>query len=261
MTVDKNDIIDCQLSEYVYGQISTKDQYSFYKIAIPFDTDRIMINFDTFHDTMYINTDIKPTQESFQWTLSKENETFIITASELKVESLKGVIFIIGITNHKDYNDSYFKFRIIPQYSDTPNINFISNEQEETCEQTQKEGYCYFIHSINRQEKIENFVLYAYVEDNPTYSLSLYASLYTIPQIDKLKYTNNLTSYLPNKNNHGFDSKGNNFISISDDSLNKYIIIAVSSVLPRKINLLINKHREVKHHENTLLYYKRKKRK
>ena len=110
LTVDKNDIIDCQLSEYVYGQISTKDQYSFYKIAIPFDTDRIMINFDTFHDTMYINTDIKPTQESFQWTLSKENETFIITASELKVESLKGVIFIIGITNHKDYNDSYFKF-------------------------------------------------------------------------------------------------------------------------------------------------------
>ena len=145
---DNSNVIAIDFGNYIKGNVDSINSYNYYSFVVSMNTDRVVISFKSKYATLVINleADGKPSIENNKWKIESTQYELIIAASELGIESLQGKSFIIGAVIESLYDELYstYKFRVMPQYKDTPNIVPLSFEESELCETKQNNNYCYY---------------------------------------------------------------------------------------------------------------------
>ena len=169
-------------------------------------------------------------------------QSFTINASDMNLQSLKDISFIIGVGTTESINNelSFYYFKIQPQFKNV-NIVRLTPGKEELCFSNHSSPYCYYVIDYNSNEIIDNLAFIVYVETAPTNELPLYIRYVDKSELDKLEFNEGISSLLPSEDK--FDNKGTNSIILEEElliNLDYYCIIRVDTKYSQLIKAMIS---------------------
>ena len=244
MSISNKESVNIPLNEYIIGDSLHLSDDIYYSVIVPVSTSRLLISFDSNIFRMYLNVNKKENPTEIQHDMKMiTNSLYELNAETFSLENFKGKKLTFYLVNHLSIEGhGQYKFKIMPQYKNTPNIIYASGTRTEYCDITNSEEICYFMVPIYLYENNQTMVLSANNEDEESGRVQIYANIYSSETIDKLDYTDDsIKNYLPSQKSCQFF--GSNFVHIKNidmpSKMNNYLIVQIISSIVGKISFNI----------------------
>ena len=253
ITQDNLNVVDIPLNEYIVGDTApTHDIFLyFYSLFIPYDCEKLEIEFLCESSYIYINVGNKKplVKENPDFSYKVMDQDGILTITKQQIlekmgvegeRSIKNVelTIAVGALYLDDEVSSVYSFRIRAVRKNEIELINLNSDQETLCKTEGKNGNCYFI--IKSNDKINsqnNFFFHAVYLPNIEFN-------YYAKEINKTTIMNRnqevIKNYLPNKENNDWsnDNSGENYLYIDNseikDKENSYIILNLEIKSPYK---------------------------
>ena len=243
----ENGIIEMTLNKYIKGTFK-KDEYKYYTITIPYDYQKISINLYSNKGKAYIKEGKFNfcKKEDHSWELSSNGgfERIVIDANEhLKVNSLKGVSFSIGITHDESYeikddDNLFYYLEIQGLYNDENPFYHITSERSIICN-TNNNLYCNGILYIDSNHNNNKSLISAVPNLGKA---TIYAKVIAASEFEQITYDQSIQDMFPTNEKYEQKSEENNYIFINtENTKDVYILLTIYSDQKNdKIQLLSN---------------------
>lgn len=230
--------------EYVFGTLTAVEEYDYYYIIIPYETNEINFELQGLTSSLYMNFGSeKPTKESNHYKLesNSKNQIGVVTRenNEHFPKQIKNTIITIGVNAAKIDLVTFYTFRVISPKSNFPKILRIGSDQSSLCETKEKKSYCFFLIPQDYNDYNDLF-LYSYSDDYT--DLTLYVNLVKESEFDKMSETEVLEN-LPKKEKSSISTElqfNKNVLMLNNEQIFEkgYILLSILSSNPSMINLL-----------------------
>ena len=257
MSISNKDSVTIPLNEDIIGDSLHLSDDIYYSLIVPVNTSRLLISFESNIFRMYLNVNKKEYPTELQHDMKMiTNNLYELNAEAFNQESFKDNKLTFYLVNHLSIDGhGQYKFKIMPQYKNTPNIIYASGTRTEYCDITKIGEVCYFMVPKYFYENNQTLVLSANNEDEESGRVQIYANIYSSETIDKLEYTDDsIKNYLPSQKSCQFF--GSNFVHIKNidipSKMNNYLIVQIIPSIVGKIGFNIG---TVKNHNTVFNYY------
>ena len=239
-----DDITSIPLNEYISGNVNEVNQFNYYKVEIPSNlkTNRIIISLKSEFVSLSIKENSKPSSTDFTWNLPSEGY-ITISSSDISKESFASVTLIIGATIQSNYDSTYssYRFRISPQYVNSPDVIIADSNEEEFYQTSFTQKYAYFLTTMTPYDEQNEKYFYAYASDNINKYLPIYLTTYRAAAVESALYSTELDVLFPTKEQYTYQNSITSYFiikkteAIYDEKL--YVIIGVYTETPQMITL------------------------
>ena len=202
MSISNKDSVTIPLNEDIIGDSLHLSDDIYYSLIVPVNTSRLLISFESNIFRMYLNVNKKEYPTELQHDMKMiTNTLYELNAEAFNQESFKDNKLTFYLVNHLSIDGhGQYKFKIMPQYKNTPNIIYASGTRTEYCDITKIGEVCYFMVPKYLYENNQTLVLSANNEDEESGRVQIYANIYSSETIDKLEYTDDsIKNYLPSQ--------------------------------------------------------------
>ena len=234
--------------EWIQRTFVDMEEKYFYKLTIPYETDRILILLDTTYGQLRINFGEKdPTETETHWHMTPKDRMLVIYQSDPHVQTqLKGSTFTL-FASLQDLveGETSLRFKVMPQYANNRNFEIIKTtySQHEVCEvKDVNGGDCYFMVYLPNDILINRFYTYAESRISPSIHLTTRANIRTKKKIDPEIYgkRSSIETFFPTKDLFDITNYDNeNYLlvmSANDATTDVYILMSVHSDIPTVID-------------------------
>ena len=238
----KEDVVSIAPEKYTLGYFDAVSKFKYYRMKIEVPAQNLLVSMKTYYGELYISEgNVLPSIGNYKWKLPYGTKEKMISASDIKKDSFKDVILTIGVITQLNFANefSFYQFRVNPVYGDDKIIK-LTSESEETCTTKEYNEYCYFILPLNKNEKLNELFIYAYVEENPSFPLQVFANKFKQFSIDLIENYTSIHSMLPTKEVHEYCGKDKNYLyfdDIPDISNDNYLLVSVYVKYPQTIKV------------------------
>ena len=197
--------IEFPLNEDITGDSTTgfmDDVY--YTTTVDVDTSKLLISFKSNFYRMFVNFNKAEMPNSVDYNRKyTENGNYVINASDLQLETFKGVKINIKFqTSFLFDGENEYYFKIVPQYKNAPTIYRASNAKSELCSISKDES-CYFLIPINEYENLEYFAISGLMvtsDKKEKANSEIYVNIEEAETINTMLYNSEtINTYLPTK--------------------------------------------------------------
>ena len=244
--------LEVPLNENINGEqekINIEDQLA--QVHIPYDTNRLLISYDSLLFRMYLNKDKEtyPTEDDYEYEYIENGNYAINSESSLKGKTLK----VHFTSRDAPQDESFYYFKVSPQYQNTPDIIYTTSGKIDKCKINKDGDSCYFLVPIKDYEFLSTISIGGFTEQKDP--VTLLAKLYPAETIDAIKYTvDGMKDLLPTEETA--DVKGDNYVVIPSDKITKdtdmYILVKATSAKKGEINFGVSSNQNSK---KPFLYY------
>ena len=239
-----NDITSIPLNEYISGNVNKVNTFNFYKVEIPSNlkSNRIIVSLKSEFVSLYIKENSKPSSTDFKWNLPSEGY-ITLSSSDISKDSFASVTLIIGAVIQSNFDSTYssYRFRISPQYANSPDVIIADSNEEEFYQTSFTQKYAYFLTTMTPYDEQNEKYFYAYASDNTNKYLPIYLTTYRAAAVESALYSTELDVLFPTKEQYTYQNSITSYFilrktqAIYDEKL--YVIIGVYTETPQMITL------------------------
>ena len=237
-----NNIVEMRLDNYIKGSFN-KNELKYYTIIIPEDYKKISLNLYSPYGKAYIKVgnETISSKDNFDWELNTKSGfgRCVIDCKNEKInkDSLKGVIFSIGITNNDNLpegelnNYLYYYLEVQTLFNNDKIYYHLTNERSIICD-TEEDNFCHVLLNLNHYYSNKNNLIYALPLLNNKANIKMYSKFYTQNDMDGKLFSDSIQDLFP-KNDSYSQFSNNNILKLDPESINQkednYILLTIES--------------------------------